>query len=362
MYPTIKHIDDVLPHIENRSDIIVINKTDYFVVDYVYNADDTFDNEIRRECRGLKFDKNGDIIARPLHKFFNLNERLETQNSVLDFGKPHRVLDKLDGTMVHGCILNGELVLMTRKGVTEHALRAFELLTEGQKKHLKICCYRGYTPILEYIGPENQIVLFYEEPKLIWLAVRNIITGEYNRDYDTGFFEYPYEYDYHDVQTLVERTRDLKDKEGVVVVWDDGFRIKIKADEYVEKHKHTVGVSREIDYLHAIFDDTIDDILPLKSGPFRERLDKYVYNVNNVINFWCQTVDNIVSNGRLLDQKTFAIEHMRGYQQVIKNICFDLRRNGGNIYETVVKHFKNFLKQQKDLDENRYLIGVKLDV
>jgi RNA ligase len=65
---------------------------------------------IRRECRGLVFDKNGWILARRFHKFFNLNEREETLARNVDFSKPHSVLAKIDGSMISPVIINGEII------------------------------------------------------------------------------------------------------------------------------------------------------------------------------------------------------------------------------------------------------------
>lgn len=42
------------------------------MINYLYTLDNTFDSAVARECRGLKFDPDGKLIARPFHKFFNL--------------------------------------------------------------------------------------------------------------------------------------------------------------------------------------------------------------------------------------------------------------------------------------------------
>ena len=81
--------------------------------------DDTFDTAIARECRGLKFDADGRIIARPFHKFFNLGEKERVED--IDWSAPHQLFDKLDGSMIHPAMLNGEMVFMTRMGATDQA-------------------------------------------------------------------------------------------------------------------------------------------------------------------------------------------------------------------------------------------------
>lgn len=82
-YPIIETISDILPHLAGRDEFVVAQRDGYTAVDYVYSLPDSFADPYRKECRGLKFDPSGRILARPLHKFVNLGETEETQ--------PHRV-------------------------------------------------------------------------------------------------------------------------------------------------------------------------------------------------------------------------------------------------------------------------------
>ena len=80
-FPEIRHIDDVLPAIEGRSEFIVADKGDYKVINYVVDTGETFSRadplwEMRRECRGLIFDRSGFIASRPFHKFANFGQTL----------------------------------------------------------------------------------------------------------------------------------------------------------------------------------------------------------------------------------------------------------------------------------------------
>ena len=79
-FPEIKHIDDVLPHIQGRDEFLVMEKDGYTVINYAVAFEETFQwdendpvgSAIRRECRGLIFDRNtGNLISHPYHKFFN---------------------------------------------------------------------------------------------------------------------------------------------------------------------------------------------------------------------------------------------------------------------------------------------------
>ena len=87
-YPEIRNISDVLPALEGREEFIIADRPGYKVVNYLVNFEDTFPQVIggdftdeqraiaalRRECRGIKFNsETGEIICRPLQKFFNVN-------------------------------------------------------------------------------------------------------------------------------------------------------------------------------------------------------------------------------------------------------------------------------------------------
>ena len=111
-FPIIQHLDDVRPAIEGRDEFIIAERDWGYVVNYMVVMADTFPEvktaggsaamreeatrhkAIRRECRGLLFHKDGTIMARRLHKFFNINERDETQFYEIDFDQPHVILEK----------------------------------------------------------------------------------------------------------------------------------------------------------------------------------------------------------------------------------------------------------------------------
>lgn len=190
-FPIIHTINDVLPHIEGREEFVVAERDFGTVINYVVATANTFDmngpddlgGAIRRECRGLKFFPNGEIGARPFHKFFNVGEREETQTNTVDLAQAHTIMEKLDGSMIHPMLVDGYIRWMTKMGITEVAMQAEEFIAKNTRyKDFAIWCINeGLTPIFEWTSPFNQIVLPYEKENLTLLAVRNNITGEYKR-------------------------------------------------------------------------------------------------------------------------------------------------------------------------------------
>lgn len=196
-FPVINTIDDVLPAIAGRDEFVVAERDFGTVINYLVAMPDTFKIEgpddvmgaLRRECRGLIFDTEGRIMSRPFHKFFNVNEKEETQAHMLDLSRPHIVMDKLDGSMIRPVRMHGMIRLATKMGVTDIAIEAEQLLDADQYMWLEDMMIDGFTPIFEYVAPTNKIVVEYAEAKLILTAVRETVSGEYRslRQWDAPF-------------------------------------------------------------------------------------------------------------------------------------------------------------------------------
>lgn len=187
-FPEIRTIDDVLPHIEGRSEFIVAEREFGTVINYAVAYADTFDmsgpedltGAIRRELRGIIFDTEGRIMSRPFHKFFNIGEREETLPYLLDFSRDHTIMTKVDGSMLRPIVLNGKIRWGTKMGFSEVA----EFAEKYIEKHPNYtdfavwCMSQSLTPIFEYVGPFNKVVLDYEEGMTL-LAVRENVSGKY---------------------------------------------------------------------------------------------------------------------------------------------------------------------------------------
>ena len=103
-FPVIRELSDVLPAIEDRTNFVVSERPKYTVVCYRIMTPNSFDEtpsgRIRKECRGLIFDKDEKLISRPFHKFFNVNENDDSLAHKIDMSRPHVLQEKVDGSMV----------------------------------------------------------------------------------------------------------------------------------------------------------------------------------------------------------------------------------------------------------------------
>jgi RNA ligase len=188
-FPQIKTIDDVLPHISGREEFRVMEKEGYTVINYAVAFEETFlwdsndpvGSAIRRECRGMIFNQDGELISRPYAKFFNIGEKEETQLNKVNLYESHIVLEKLDGSMIRPIPTSEGFNLATKAGVTEISQQAEVFISD--KPHYAKFIHSMFdgklTPIFEWVSRKNRIVVDYENDNLILTAIRNTEMGNY---------------------------------------------------------------------------------------------------------------------------------------------------------------------------------------
>lgn len=361
-FPTIEHIDDILDEFERKSEFAILHRDDYIVIDYNYVDTDTFSTPVLLEGRGLKFNSQGILIGRPFQKFFNLGEKPETMIDVLDWNGPVHIEVKHDGSMIHPVYLGGQIVLMTRKGWTDTAKQC-ERECDVPYDEMDHWLSQGFTPIYEYVSPNNQIVIPYEKPELRLLAIRHIYTGKYVPFLDhTKFISAE-----DDISEFVGTVRSLKGSEGVVLVWPDGHRVKLKADEYVSLHRTIDVSSSEARLLEVILNNNLDDLLPLLPEERAKRVRAFTKTV-------CATLVNHAAEMRVyVDrarrtpggciQKEFALGVLNNIPKPLQaayfkymQACKDGSCTGNTHYDIMSDRYKAVLRKQKDVDEHRDLM------
>jgi len=276
-FPTIRHIDDVLPHVEGREEFVVAERDFGTVINYVVAMADTFDmtdandlgGAIRRECRGLIFDSDGNLMSRPFHKFFNIGEREETQAHLLDLNTlfDHVVMEKMDGSMIRPIVVDGYLRLATKMGVTTVSMQAEEWLAAQDpalKKWLRQCVEDSVTPLFEWVSPFNQIVLAYETADLVYLGTRDNATGAYVMDKSCPFTAVPqYGRVTGNLGNYIERQREAESREGDIIRFADGHMLKVKNDWYVRIHKTLERIVFDRNIVNLIINEEVDDVVPM---------------------------------------------------------------------------------------------------
>ena len=291
-FPEIRTIDDVLPHIEGREEFIAAERDFGTVINYVVAMADTFDmtgpddlgGAIRRECRGLIFDTDGNIMSRPFHKFFNVNEREETQTHAVDMSQPHAIMEKMDGSMIRPILVDGYLRLATKMGVTNVAMDAEPWLAAQDpslKEWLRQCVEDSVTPLFEWVSRSNQIVIDYAEEDLVYLGTRDNVTGRYVMDTSCPFTVVPqYGSVEGNIADYVARQSQAEGREGDIIRFADGHMLKIKNDWYVRIHKALDRVRFDRNIVALILHEEMDDVVPLMPADVVRRVRQFE------IDFW----------------------------------------------------------------------------
>jgi T4 RnlA family RNA ligase len=221
---------------------INVNKhptADLYIYNYSQKAQyERIWNEVTLACRGLILDGNYQVVARPFQKFFNLGE---FENQVVP-NESFEVYEKMDGSLGILYWIENEVHISTRGSfVSEQALVATEMLRTQYAEVIPLLD-KSKTYLFEIIYPENRIVLDYgNERKLVLLAIVDTETGLENELQDIGF-ETAKRYDgLNDLSKLKELEEE--NKEGFVVKYKNGYRLKVKFDEYQRIHRIVTQVS-----------------------------------------------------------------------------------------------------------------------
>ena len=323
-FPLIRHISDVLPHVEGRDEFVVAEREGYTVVNYVVAMADTFDmtgpddlgGAIRRECRGLIFDRDGNLMSRPFHKFFNVNEREETQTHAVDMSQPHVIMEKMDGSMIRPILVDGHLRLATKMGVTSVAMDAEAWLAAQDrrlKEWLRTMVDLGLTPLFEWVSPFNQIVLAYEAADLVYLGTRDNLTGEYAMDISCPFNTVTqYGSVAGNLVDYIARQRGAEGREGDIIRFADGHMCKIKNDWYVRIHKTVDRIVFDRNIVNLILNEEVDDVVPMlpviQANRVRNFEIRFAERLHAVVEKYDRYWNTVVASG--LDRKRYAQEWM----------------------------------------------------
>jgi RNA ligase len=190
-----------------------------------------------RACRGLVLDGQGEVRARPFDKFFGLGDR----NVGPLPSEPFEVFEKLDGSLGISYWVDGEAAIATRGSFTSRqAVEATRVLRE---RYGGVRLERSKTYLFEIILPWNRVVVDYgEREDLVLLAVVDTASGQELPLEELGF-PVVQRYDgIADLDALLEREEE-RNREGYVLRFASGPRVKVKFEEYVRLHRLLTVVS-----------------------------------------------------------------------------------------------------------------------
>jgi T4 RnlA family RNA ligase len=195
-------------------------------------------DEVTLTTRGLVTDSSGRVVARPFSKFFNLEEGKHQPTQEFE------VFEKMDGSLGIVFVWQGQVVYATRGSFLSDQSKW--MASWGDRYNFSNILVEGYTYLFEIIYPENRIVVDYGgESRLVLLGVIKTDTGEETSWSDLSLVDgwdlvkrYDGISDYTLLKGMVENNR-----EGFVVRFSNGSRVKIKGEEYLRLHRIMTNLS-----------------------------------------------------------------------------------------------------------------------
>ena len=300
-------------------------------------------DDITLQCRGLVTNSKGDIVARPFKKFFNYEEYKPEEIPNEDYV----VYEKMDGSL--GILFNyeNEWILATRGSFTSpQAIKGKEILD----RHDITAWRKDNTYLFEIIYPENRIVVDYKgEEKLVVIGAFHTESGMEIPDsslfwtQDSGF-EVVMTYKTWGEGYDLLKEEISKDREGYVIRFKNGFRMKIKGEEYKRLHKILTNFSSKDIWELMKEGKPMDEFLDRVPDEFYKWVKQQVSSFEYAkyrIGEHCGKIHDYFRYGKYGDReieptkKQFA-EHLEfcKTEPSIKAICFSIW--DGRNYDTII--------------------------
>lgn len=319
-----------------------------------------------RECRSVVIDvKNEALVNTPFAKFFNMDERPETSKSIIEDkikkAKKVEFSNKMDGSMMSASFYQNEIVVSSSQSLDSWRVEDMtHYLTSAHKE--MIMSHPNQTFIFEYISLKDpHIVQYPKEMQGIYLiGIRDKETGvtyDYNTVIKTAT-SYPdvkntevYKKSFSDVLDSLDKVRG-NDAEGYVANID-GFRVKIKYDDYLlmKNIMDRKAVGKTV--IRAIADGNFDDIY----SRIPENKKELALMVAERVNGWVSDTDTKVHEyyntfSKITDIKEFMIavtkEVPKEYQGYVRMLY------KGKSYQ--------YLKKFEDTDQPCYKSPAELGI
>lgn len=274
-----------------------------------------------KECRSLVIDVEKEaIVLCPFKKFRNLNEceetSLENIKKKITEAKNVEVSEKIDGSMQTANFYNGNIIMGGAQAINpENSWR----LQDGIKRIYSNSNYcrmiqenPNWTFIFEYVALKDAHVVKYtkEQEGMYLIGIRDNLTGEqftYNyileiaRIYNINKTPQVYQQTLDDV--LNETSKYTSDQREGVVLFIDGFQVKIKYDDYVKIHRILSMVSSVNLIIQHIADGTFDDLIAKIPEAYRKRtmaikqlIYDYIFSMEEKVTYYLREGNNNSTN------------------------------------------------------------------
>ncbi len=230
-----------------------------------------------KEMRGIAYIYGNEITEPQLftlgyHKFFNYGEWNTLEE--VKWREIESIQDKLDGSLVMFWKLPSWKIIAKSKTSIDSFVAAFAnaYIAEDEKLYQFIdeCLEDDVFPIFEYVWPENRIVVSYEKSELVLLWMRKA-NWEYvpfdevqkKRDTHISHIALSLSQNFTSLEELLEKQQTDEGYEWFIVNYTDGYKLKVKLQSYVLKHRAKDDIYNEKHLIDICLAEETDDLKSL---------------------------------------------------------------------------------------------------
>ena len=326
-----------------------------YTTNTVYSED--WDN-VSLHARGIVFDyATGEVLARPFDKFFNLGEMINVETGELKpiagYVKQHlgfdnlsgdykhqkfRVMDKLDGSLGIAFWTGTDWYVKTagsfESDQAKWANEWFDMIIDPSVLD------KSKTYLFEIIYDEDKHPIEYDFEGLVLLGIVDTKTGieeplsEILRIAKELNVRHAEVLEFTDFDEVVKYAKNLpKTKEGVVITFENGFKLKVKGDEFLALQKIFHFLTKDVVYENFLWNSvdanpetSVKDnlIYVFKEGFIvniteeMEDMKKYAHDLYDNFLYYCSVVELLGKGARAMADN--GRERRYVYESVVQSL------------------------------------------
>lgn len=302
----------------------VTRQVDGSLEQYTYSQSCVYDrawNSINEMARGLILDTAAkQVAATPFPKFFNHGERPDIP------ALPFEVFEKLDGSLIIIFWHEGRWRTATKGSFNSDQAKAAERLWHGRG-------IPGITYLCEYVGPQNKIVIPYDKEELVLLGAYEQDGEEY--DYldlcmfaDLTGMRLAARYSYPNFAALLATAATLPaTQEGFVIRFSNGYRLKVKGDEYCRIHRLVSRVTPLAIWEAMVAGDDLEAVRRELPEEFWPDFDTITHNLRTRTADLMSTASEEAHTRQHMTDKEVGLA-LHTIPEGVRSLVFPLRKQG----------------------------------
>lgn len=316
------------------------------------------------ECRGVMIDvKHEKLVLAPFRKFMNLEEceetLLENIKKRIEGAKTIEFTDKLDGSMISAGMYGNKLAVCgsscnhPEKSVP--VKNSIQYINEHENYMEMLSMNPERTFIFEHVFPKiDTHVVDYQNCGLYLIGIRELKDGR--------------EWPYRDVLKMAEKfqipattifpktldavleeldQKEANEAEGFVLNID-GFKVKIKYNDYISVNRLIYGLVTPNGVIRAIEDNTFDDCVSKMPQVYKEKAITYRKEVIEMIQRIDKKTDDylkMVPGGTKKEDMIWIVEHVP--KQIRSFVVHKYKKQQCSYLKADTGHYRTYAELQR---------------